>query len=223
MADFVVCVDSHNLDKIIPLIESIRDHNENSRINVITDNSVDFPICDRVGVIDESITLHLKDPYRRINKATYYRLFIHKVFPDIEKCIYLDWDTLVLGDMTEELKGDDWIIKGYPQVNINGEVTHVNAGVLYFNFKNPKTISLMEECINAKGMVDDQQIINNIFGGHFNYISREYNFLPSYWRHGLNGVKCVHYIGPFKPWLVKSEHILWYELDKKIKNNEPTN
>ena len=43
--------------------------------------------------------LPLRDYY---SKTTYFRLFIAEMFPEIDKAIYIDSDTVVLGDIAQE-------------------------------------------------------------------------------------------------------------------------
>ena len=42
--------------------------------------------------------LPLRDYY---SKTTYFRLFIAEMFPEIDKAIYIDSDTVVLGDIAQ--------------------------------------------------------------------------------------------------------------------------
>ena len=44
--------------------------------------------------------LHVRDYY---SKTTYYRLFIPDLYPELDKAIYIDSDTIVLGDISAAL------------------------------------------------------------------------------------------------------------------------
>ena len=66
--------------------------------------------------------LPLRDYY---SKTTYFRLFIAEMFPEYEKAIYIDSDTIVLGDVAElydyEL-GDSYVGACNEQVMIQEDV-----------------------------------------------------------------------------------------------------
>jgi lipopolysaccharide biosynthesis glycosyltransferase len=42
--------------------------------------------------------------YERINNMTYYRLLLPSILSDCDKCLYLDSDIIVCGDLYELLK-----------------------------------------------------------------------------------------------------------------------
>lgn len=54
--------------------------------------------------------LYKKNEYKcnisRITGHTFYRLFLDEIIPET-KCIYLDFDTIVMDNISELLDGDD--------------------------------------------------------------------------------------------------------------------
>lgn len=48
--------------------------------------------------------LSRRERYTYISVETYYRFYIHKVLPDLDKVIYFDADLLVLGDIADLYK-----------------------------------------------------------------------------------------------------------------------
>ena len=63
-------------------------------------------VLDISKFIGEDLTKYLsrRDGYTYISVETYYRFYIHKVLPDLDKVIYLDADLLVLGDIADLYK-----------------------------------------------------------------------------------------------------------------------
>ena len=91
--------------------------------------------------------LPLRDYY---SKTTYFRLFIAEMFPEIDKAIYIDSDTVVLGDIAQLYAydlGDAYVGACREQVMIQEEVygtyvekvlgverdNYFNAGMLVIN------------------------------------------------------------------------------------------
>ena len=84
--------------------------------------------------------------------ATYYRIFIANMFPQLDKALYLDSDTILLGDVSELFKmelGDnlvgavpDGAVAAVPEFRLYTEAAlgiaserYFNAGVLVMNLK----------------------------------------------------------------------------------------
>lgn len=214
MTDFVICVDSRNIQRIKVLVQSIRDHHSRVRINLITEADAECDFIDRMYIVPYSYMYQKTDPYQRINRCTYLRFWIHYAWPDINRCIYVDWDTLVVGNMDDELDGD-YIIK----MMCIGSV--FNAGVIYFNFTNPTTIKLLEECRTSDLEMDDQSILNNIFRNRITMLDQKYNFIPYKWvkMEDMNDVRCIHYIGPLKPWEITPIHLIYYNKSLELYDN----
>ena len=73
MTDFVICVDSRNVEKIKVLVQSIRDHHSSVRINLITEADAECDFVDRMYIVPYSYMYQKVDPYQRINRCTYLR------------------------------------------------------------------------------------------------------------------------------------------------------
>ena len=100
-----------------------------------------------------------------ITPATYYRLLLPELLPQYDKCLYLDSDIIVVGDVSEiydAQKQDVWltgVVAGNPalsslkgqerlvhsrKLGINTIDTYVNAGVLVFNLKAMRDYDLVK-------------------------------------------------------------------------------
>lgn len=185
-----------------PLINSINKNVKDPRIYLICNEFVSVDWAYKIAVLEDE-KINAKNPYTRITKHTYYRLFIDVLFPELDKCVYLDYDTLVLQDFSELLDGDNWIIKAFIGNNI-----WLNAGVLAFNINN-ECKNLLKQCRSKIGdLHDDQIIINDVFKDKITYISEEYNYMG---KNIKDGIKIVHYIGNVKPWNIGDKFILWFK------------
>lgn len=202
MTNIVLAMDSKSINHMNPLINSINKNVKDPRIYLICNEFVSVDWAYKIAVLEDE-KINAKNPYTRITKHTYYRLFIDVLFPELDKCVYLDYDTLVLQDFSELLDGDDWIIKAFIGNNI-----WLNAGVLAFNINN-KCRNLLKQCRSKIGdLHDDQIIINDVFKDKITYISEEYNYMG---RNIKDGIKIVHYIGNTKPWNIGDKFILWFK------------
>lgn len=202
MTNIVLAMDSKSINHMNPLINSINKNVKDPRIYLICNEFVNVDWAYKIAVLEDE-KINAKNPYTRITKHTYYRLFIDVLFPELDKCVYLDYDTIVLQDFSELLDGDDWIIKAFIGNNI-----WLNAGVLAFNINN-ECKNLLKQCRSKIGdLHDDQIIINDVFKDKVTYISEEYNYMG---KNIKDGIKIVHYIGNTKPWNIGDKFILWFK------------
>ena len=73
-----------------------------------------------------------------INIATYYRLKLASLLPDVSKIIYLDCDIIVNSDISElfDVNMDECLVAGVRDINrrmLKINPKYVNAGVLLLN------------------------------------------------------------------------------------------
>ena len=134
-----------------------------------------------------------KDLYisRHIKIPAYYRLFICDVLPDLDRCIYLDGDTIILKDLSELYNTDlgDNIIGGVYDLcggigkhrenhPLNEPKKYINSGVLLINlnrYKNESTI-LIEYAKNHECYYHDQDVINYVLENKITLLPLKYNF-----------------------------------------------
>ena len=206
MVAVVLCMDARSVPTVRPLLRSIRQNMPAATVFLLTDAPVDDPLIDRVAVLPVSAIPRQSGPFARISVHTYYRFFIDVMFPDLERCIYLDYDTLVLSDVSDLLNGDDWLIKGY-SLNDTG---YINAGVIAFNFTE-ECRRLLCVCRGRIAETDDQTILNEVFQGHIAYVGPEYNCLVCGIPMDDVEPKVLHYIGSSKPWLVDRRVCQWFD------------
>lgn len=145
-------------------------------------------ICMKNEFTDCKVTLnHVATP-------TYYRLKIAELLPQYEKAIYLDVDTIVLGDLTELYNTDlkDNYIAGvhsataemnYKHEKIQDMTKYINAGVVLFNISQIKKDNMTKKLLSLIGEnypLADQDIINVAFNGKIKLVDFKYNIMTYY-------------------------------------------
>lgn len=143
-----------------------------------------------------------------ITIQTLYRLKIPRMLEEyseqiVEKCLYLDSDVIVEGDITELFSidiGDCYIGGVRDAILSNEEMTdfkkqlgipslqnYINAGVLLFNPKkileDGKEKQLEEAAYKEDYRYNDQDIINSILYSGIKVLPIKYNFMTAYLYH----------------------------------------
>lgn len=161
--------------------------------------------------------LQLRDYY---TGATYYRIFIAGMFPQYEKALYIDSDTVLLGDVSELFNVDlrDNLIGAIPDgavaavpafrtytketLGIDAE-KYFNAGVILMNLTQFRKENFCEKfCTLLRqykfSVAQDQDYLNVICKDKVTYIGAEWNRMP------IGGEadtpKLIHYNLTLKPW-----------------------
>lgn len=164
--------------------------------------------------------LHVRDYYSR---TTYYRLFIAEMYPKYNKAIYIDSDTIVLGNIAEMYDhdlGDNYVGAAPEQVMRQTDVfgTYVekvlgidrmhyfNAGVLLINcalFRRDKILEKFTKLLGAYTfrVTQDEDYLNVLCEGRVLWLSPAWNTevygtLPV----PESEMKIIHYIMVSKPW-----------------------
>ncbi len=172
--------------------------------------------------------------------ASYYRLFIETMYPNLDKAIYLDGDIVVPGDISELYKIDlgDKLVGAVNEQNcfltplmtqytieVAGIDPHkfFNTGVLLLDLKKIREFKLLKRLIdtmtkyNFVSPMVDQDYLNNV-------LRHSIKLLPNGWNkesvpgQELEGdLKIKHFALGLKPW--KSKDIeyadLWWDYAKK--------
>lgn len=207
------CDDSYS-QHAMAMITSVFENNKGNSIDVyiLTDNFSDQTqkYFDELSVlynnkiqivnIDISLLAHLtlggKYYQGYINLSTYYRLLIVKLFPTLDKILYLDCDMIVRGNLSPlwntnienyAIAGivDTWskVQEGTFRLHYPKEQLYYNAGMgLYnlaflrdFGFDN-KVQNFVKEHYDWI-LLHDQDILNAVLHGHFKEVSLEWNVM----------------------------------------------
>ena len=162
--------------------------------------------------------LQLRDYY---SGATYYRIFIANMFAEYDKAIYLDSDTIILGDISELYKynlknkyvgaitdavvnGNDIFKKYSREVLGISPNKYFNAGILLMNLRKFREENFYEKFKNLLleykfRVAQDQDYLNVICKNQVVYLPYSWNTMP------VSGEKeklpnIIHYNLTMKPW-----------------------
>lgn len=178
--------------------------------------SVDFTdVSDKLEEIEG--LMHCRDYY---TSAIYYRLFIPDLFPQYDKAIYLDCDTVALCDVGKLYDidiGDDYMgaiadqavaavpsFRDYTKNALGIEPTkYFNSGVIVMNAKKFREMDFYSAFRKLLGSYDfivapDQDCLNLICKNKVHYYDASWNAMPS--GNKLASPKLVHYNLAMKPW-----------------------
>lgn len=153
--------------------------------------------------------------------ATYYRIFIANMFPQFDKAIYLDGDTVInadiaklysydlkdclIGAVTDEVVQATPVFSRYVREALGiDERDYFNAGVLVMNLDK-----LRKSCFYDKFkellyeykfiVAQDQDYLNVLCKGKVKYLPYSWNTMPISKR-GQKSPSIVHYNLTMKPW-----------------------
>ncbi len=173
---------------------------------------------------DLKIRLDVRDYY---SLATYHRLFLPGLFPNIKKAIYLDSDIVVREDVANLYNTDigDNLFGAVPDASVQlfdefktyvKEIIEVdpakyfNAGVLVMNFKALRAFKFEKKAIDLLSRVNfkvaqDQDVLNYLCKDKITFIDPKWNVMPLGNRHPNPSL--IHYNLILKPW--KHENIMY--------------
>ena len=165
--------------------------------------------------------LHTRDYY---SKATYYRLLIPNLYPQMDKALYIDSDIVVLDDIANLFNTDlgenyvgaihDGAVETVPPFqeyvcNVIGcekQEDYFNAGVLLMNLKKMREVDFENKFLSLLSRVkfdvaQDQDYLNAICCNKVKHIDAGWNTMPiESLEIDPNDVKLIHYNLSFKPW-----------------------
>ena len=164
--------------------------------------------------------LHMRDYY---TCTTYFRVFIASMFPQYDKAIYLDCDTVILGDISALYNYDlgDNLIAGAPCEGVNSfdvyrrYVTEVdgcdvdyffNAGVIMMNLKAFREEGFYEQFADLLKkykftVIQDEDYLNVLCQDRILQLPRAWNkspVAPDYL--AREDLRIVHFLMSWKPW-----------------------
>ena len=168
-------------------------------------------------------------PAMRWSHATYLRLVLPDLLPELEKIIYIDCDVCVLGDLAE-LHDLDFDGKGVMAVAVKCRPEHArrlgmdaghyfNAGVLVFSparWHRERIADRFRQCFSEaadKLKYPDQDILNLVFRDDVRFLHPRWNIITSAFRNepverysteemieAFRSPGIAHYTGEHKPW-----------------------
>lgn len=166
--------------------------------------------------------LYTRDYY---TNTTYFRLFIPNLYPQYRKAIYIDADTIVLGDIAElfDTELEDNLIGGVTDgviatgkdfqeyvervVGVRTWKNYFNAGMLLMNLDELRKYDFQEKFLYLLGTIkfkvaQDQDYLNRLCKGRVKMLDPHWNVMPinaaSVTDESL--IKIIHFNLADKPW-----------------------
>jgi lipopolysaccharide biosynthesis glycosyltransferase len=155
---------------------------DNSRIEFVSISPEEFAACPIV--------------FKEYSVATYYRLRLPSLFPNLEKMIYLDSDLVVQCDIRELwscaetttfLKAVEepviFNLERLSTLGLDESKRYFNAGVLCLNLEKMRAEDFENRCFDFinrhsdKIKYVDQDVLNAVCGGNWEALSPKYNSL----------------------------------------------
>jgi len=160
-----------------------------------------------------------------ITVQTYYRYILARLFPELDRVLYLDCDLCVRGSLKElwEENLDGYYAAGIVDRQINNDMTshlncigfqgrsdYCNAGVMLFNLKAVREDNIVDEffsCHRSRQSIiqyQDQDVVNMVLKGRIKLLPSHYNLTTHVNREDRHIQPIiVHYTGHAKPWYLR--------------------
>ena len=178
---FILIPDNSNNKKIQKLLNTLIPKYGESKLNIKYLQIKESQIPKNVTVAE------------RITKATYYRILLPQLLPEIDKIIYLDSDVINLRDLTEMYNlemsentyflgalGDPNSIKAVRDLGTLAEF-QINCGVLVLNLKSMRKFEIGKKILNFSRYHNlkqwDNTAINAVCTNNIKIISLKYNLI----------------------------------------------
>lgn len=162
----------------------------------------------------------------------FFRLFIPVMFPKYDKCIYIDADTVIPGDISRlynEDLGNNYLGCIVDKSTIDNEILasyfeevvgiprdkYINSGVLLMNSKKLRELKIDEKFLDLYTkygfdvIAPDQDYINSMCYGHIKYLSDIYDAMPNPNNKEVEKPVIIHYNLFLKPW--QYEKVQYYD------------
>lgn len=152
--------------------------------------------------------------HKYISIATYYRLRLATLLPEVERIIYFDCDMVVNSSLKElfETELGENVIAGVRDINkrrVRENPSYINAGMVLFDLKKIREQNIEQKFYDYTNenferiTVGDQQIINEVLEGRIKIVADEWNVQSSNFTNRSSytkNPKVVHYVAGKKPW-----------------------
>lgn len=158
----------------------------------------------------------------RIPKETNYRFLTSSIKPELDKCIFLDADLIVvdsLGELIDENLDDNYALAAYDftknvgtwheDMNLPNGFQYRNTGVTVFNLKKWREDNIenklfdVAEKYGTKLRFPDQDSLNIALAPKIKRLNDSWNLLPTssfFDIQEYDKPRIIHWAGSFKPW-----------------------
>ena len=168
-----------------------------------------------VGIDEEMFSDYKKvKTHDYISLATYYRLKLPTILPNVSRIIYFDCDFVINSSLKElfNINMGESAIAGVLDINkkmVKKNPTYVNAGMLVLDLDNFKKQNLEQKFLDwtrehiATIKTGDQEIINEVLKGQIKIVPDEWNVQSSNFTNRSSytkNPKAIHFVARKKPW-----------------------
>ena len=155
-----------------------------------------------VGDIERFLTDNGVGMQQTNSYTTFFKIFSTHLLSDLDKILYIDADTVVLGSL-KDLCDED--LEGYGCGMVNTAIcgvvkkylrtkNHFNGGVIYLNLNYWRENDIYNRfrraitCERSKyyNLIGDESLFNMVLKGHIKKLPLKYNFESSWWLWGWN-------------------------------------
>ena len=166
--------------------------------------------------IDESMFEDYKKvaTHKYISIATYYRLRLTTLLPNVDKIIYFDCDVIVNSSLKELFNVDlhNNIIAGVKDINkqmLKINPNYINAGMIVMDLNKIRQENIEQQFYDWTKehietiKVGDQEIINEVLKNRIEIVNDEWNVQSSNFTNRssyISNPKVIHYVAKKKPW-----------------------
>jgi lipopolysaccharide biosynthesis glycosyltransferase len=162
-----------------------------------------------------------------VTSATFYRMMIPDLLPQLERCLYLDCDVLALGDLAQlwdEANSDtslgavaDCFVERGESKKYEFIRRYFNSGVLLMNLRRWRERERVKACLQLSAdpkmheRFADQDVFNVVFCDDVHFLHPRWNIqtgqkplartkeLDQEWREILQAPRLAHFTSPSKP------------------------
>tara|TARA_Y100000816_G_C26094402_1_gene578856 strand:- start:145 stop:936 length:792 start_codon:yes stop_codon:yes gene_type:complete len=222
MSKFCICyISDYNYSKhLLVSIKSLRETNKKIPIYIF---HLNFPKKLIYKLQNSDLNLRLiKIDINKLkliksrNKIFFYRFFCPKILKSFKKILYIDLDTVIVGNLNSVFNYD---LKNYPMGAVREPIfpakpeyhymkktkKRFNTGVILFNVKKWNRDNLTQKMIKLSRdkkfyKTTDQPVANQLMYGKIKLINKKWNYLDSYELKNIKKAKIIHF-NRHKPWL----------------------
>lgn len=163
--------------------------------------------------------------FQHVSTACFLRLLIPKLFPNLDRALYVDCDTLCLGNIEELYSSDfenNYLIgcRGIPYSDIQASMLdlpyYINSGMLMFNIPLMNKENYFEQILNNwKGSLGkqnpfsaDETIINWCFHDKIKLVNEKWNYCYNreYGNRAVSKPRILHFVGADKSAMLRYKY-----------------
>lgn len=189
------CMTRNLYPKVVPSLNSLLKHSNVDRVYLLTeDDDIGFEIPSRVRIVNVRDQQYFsKDGPNYHRNWTYMvmmRTVLFRMFPELDRILTLDLDTIVEQDISElwEIDLRNFYLAGVPEPDKTGEFPYVNCGVVMWNLdalRDGMGDAIIRSLNTERWEFCEQDCVNALCRDMILELPSDYN-VNKYTQHSLN-------------------------------------